>query len=453
VRSWTVGVAVVAAGLALAGASRGAQGADPPRVVIEGASVGSFSALVRWQVDQAARVVIEYGIGAETQVWSKESRMTAAGSGTTRLSTLEPGTAYRFRVLALPLTGGVPGVSEGGITTQPMPTVIRGRTIANALVVNGQRFFPRMVFKQCPYAFNTSLAAGINLFMGTQCATIPAHLGRLAGRALSVTAIETRNVYGPGLVGWHHLDEADEHVDRPTAIPLVPSSAQSGRVTFLTLTNHFYSKSSQFPHAGPGFYPGLVARAEMVGFDLYPLQNWCRKDAMHAVYDAQVELAALASGKPTFQWIEAAPMNQCFGLDPSPPVVRAETWLAVAGGARGIGYFPDQWRSDVRAEMTRINRDLAGLAPALLDRGAKAPVAEPSPVRAGVRYHNGAVYVIAVNPTFARTSARITVPGLAATAVRRFGDGRRLATRAGVLRDSFRGLEVKIYIAPPPGFG
>ncbi len=74
-------------------------------------------------------------------------------------------------------------------------------------------------------------------------------------------------------------------------------------------------------------------------------------------------------------------------------------------------------------------------------------------MRAGVRHHNGAVYVIAVNPTFARTSARITVPGLAATAVRRFGDGRWLATRGGVLRDSFRGLEVKIYVAPPPGFG
>ena len=71
--------------------------------------------------------------------------------------------------------------SEGGITTQPMPTVVRGRTIPNALVVNGQRFFPRMVFKQCPYAFNTSLAAGINVFMGTQCTTIPGTWAGLPG--------------------------------------------------------------------------------------------------------------------------------------------------------------------------------------------------------------------------------------------------------------------------------
>jgi hypothetical protein len=452
VRSWTVGVAVVAAGLAFAGASRTAPSVDPPRIVIEGADVGAFSAVVRWQVDRAARVVIEYGTGGVTQVWSKETRLSAAGSGSTRLSTLEPGTPYRFRVLAVPPAGGTHGVAEGGVTTLPMPSAARGRTIPNAFVVNGQRFFPRMVFQQCPYAFDRSLAAGINLFMGTQCTTIPGHLTRLAGRALSVTPIETRAVSGPGLVGWHHLDEADEHVDRAEAIPLVPPSSQTGRVTFLTLTNHFYSGSTPWPN-GDVLFPGLIARAEMVGFDLYPLQNWCRKDAMHAVFDAQVELATLAKGKPTFQWVEAAPMNQCFGLDPSPAIVRAETWMAVAAGARGIGYFPDQWRSDVRAEITKINRDLASLAPALLDVSEVATVVAPSPVRAGVRRHNGAVYVIAVNPTFARASAKIAVPGLGTQTLRAYGSPATVTSRSGVIRASFRGLEVKIYVLAPAGLG
>jgi hypothetical protein len=319
------------------------------------------------------------------------------------------------------------------------------------MVVNGQRFFPRMVFKQCPYAFNTSLAAGINLFMGTHCSNISTQLTRLQGKALSVTAIEQRGFSGPGLVGWHHIDEADEKVDRAEALPLVPSSAQTGRITFLTLTNHFYSLASPLPQ-GKGMYPAFVARAEMIGFDLYPLQIWCRKDALHAVYDAQLELVQLAKGKPTFQWIEAAAMNQCFGLDPSPPIVRAETWMAVAGGARGVGYFPDQWRPDVRAEITKVNRDLASLAPALLDAAAPGTVAAPSGVRVGVRRHNGATYVIAVNVTFSRTSAKITVPGLGTTGMRLYGDGRWTTSRNGVIRDTFRGLEVKIYVAPPPGF-
>ena len=89
-------------------------------------------------------------------------------------------------------------------------------------------------------------------------------------------------------------------------------------------------------------YPALVANADVLGFDLYPLQNWCRYDDFGHVFDAQRELVALASGKPTFQWIKARTMD-CHDptLDPSADTVHAETWLAIAGGATGIGYFPD----------------------------------------------------------------------------------------------------------------
>jgi hypothetical protein len=291
-RSWTIGVSVAASALALVGAAAGGRSADPPRVTIEGASIGSFSAQVRWHVDRPARVVVEYGVdGTDPQVWSQQTVLRAAGSGTSRLSALEPATAYRFRVVAV--AGKARGSSQGGLRTAPVPAGLRGRTIPNAMVVNGQRFFPRMVFKQCPYAYDASLAAGINLFMGTDCTTIPGQLSRLQGKALSVTAIEHRSISGPGLVGWHQLDEADERVDRAEALPLVPSSAQTGRVTFLTLTNHFYSLAAPLPQ-GKAIYPAFVARAEMIGFDLYPLQIWCRKDALHAVYDAQLELAVLA---------------------------------------------------------------------------------------------------------------------------------------------------------------
>jgi hypothetical protein len=59
--------------------------------------------------------------------------------------------------------------------------------------------------------------------------------------------------------------------------------------------------------------------------------------------------------------------------------------------------------------------------------------------------------VIAVNPTFAHTTARITIPGLGTAGLRLYDDGRWIVAHDGSYVDTFRGLQVKIYVAPPPG--
>jgi hypothetical protein len=306
-----------------------------------------------------------------------------------------------------------------------------------------------MVWNQCPWAYSRSLGAGINVFMGTGCGSVTAQLHGLAGRALSVLGVDERDLGGGHVVGYHQLDEADEHVDRAESLPLLPSSRSSRRVTFLTLTNHFFSGAAALP-SGRAIYPGLIARAEMVGFDLYPLQLWCRRGTLHTVFEAQRELVALAPGKPTYQWIEAAPMNQCFGLDPSPALVRAETWLAIAGGARGIGFFPSEWRPDVEAEIARLGHQIASLSAALLAPEATVSVMpSESPVRAGARRLNGATYVIAVNSWTDRATARLRVDGLREGPLAVLGEGRTVQVRDGVLVDSFRGLGVHAYVAPP----
>src|SRR5204863_62484 len=81
-------------------------------------------------------------------------------------------------------------------------------------------------------------------------------------------------------------------------------SARPGRISFLTLTNHFYSKAEPLPQ-GKGMYPVLFQIPDVLGFDLYPLQVWCRP-AFGDVFDAQAELHNVSGGKPTFQWIEVA---------------------------------------------------------------------------------------------------------------------------------------------------
>jgi len=438
-------MAAVAVLLALA-ATPAASGGGHTALTVATTSVQarSSSAAIGWQASSTAKVVVAYGLTADYGVWTKTA---VGGSGTTLLAGLEPGTTYRFRVIAR--TGSARAETTGTLTTGPIAPWTTATTTRNALFLDWQPFFPRMVWKECPWAYPGSIAAGINLFMGG-CGSGPEQLAALGGRAYSVLdADHTAGVDGRGLIGWYQPDEADE---RKAPLSPLPPSASSRRVSFLTLTNHFFSAAAPLPGGNPS-YPKLVAPVDVVGFDLYPLQIWCRR-AYQAVFQAQRELTSLAAGKPTFQWIEAAPMNQCPGrgeLDPTPQTVRAETWLAIAGGARGIGYFPDNWSPAVARELTRTNRDIAALAPALL--GPEAPLKAPAgPVYAGARSFDGARYVIAVNSSVKTTKATFGLPGLGTTVGWVYGEGRTVPVRGGGFSDSFAPLAVHIYVIAPPGW-
>ena len=197
-------------------------------------------------------------------------------------------------------------------------------------------------------------------------------------------------------------------------------------------------------------YPALVANADVLGFDLYPLQSWCRYDSFGDVYDAQQELVRLAQGKPTFQWIEARPMD-CAGdpaLDPTPATVRAETWLAIAGGAHGIGYFPKDWSPEIGAEIAREKAEIETLVPALTAPALPAG-AEGDVVRVGAREHNGAIYVIAVNASRAATTDTIVVPDLGDRQLVSLDGTRSVTAAGGRFTDTFAPLEVHVYVSAP----
>jgi hypothetical protein len=407
---------------------------------------GAHAATFVWTTSAPAVVTLEVGRSPEYGI-----RVRTPGSARTRgralLGALEPATRYAYRVTAR--RGRLVATGTGTFTTNPFPDWTVGGVIDGTLYVDGQPFFPRMVYQQCDWAYSNSLAAGINLFMGTGCGTPWGQIALLRARAVSAIPAAWKDVAdGRGTIGWYHPDEADLYMP-PEALPFHPPWQQTRRVTFLTLSGHVYSGSAGIP-AGRGVYPKFVARADMVGFDLYPLQVWCRRDAFHAVYEAQRELVALAGPRATFQWIEAGPMEFCRGradVAPTPLTVRAETWLAIAGGARGIGYFPDHWQPPIAAEITRLNTQISALAPALLARTVAA-AASPGPVRVGARRLNGVTYLIAVNTSWRRVTASVSTKGLRGVA-RAFGENRRVAVRQGAVRDRFGPLEAHVYVVEP----
>ncbi|MFL6010549.1 MAG: fibronectin type III domain-containing protein [Gaiellaceae bacterium] len=421
----------------------------PPSIDgVQTVALTPFSATLSWRTSEPATSRVVYGLDAPV-IWS-----TPTTTGTTHELTvggLTSASAYHLDVTAT-TPDGRSAVSQFLLTTPALGGSVRATTANGAILLNGQPAFPKIVWDQCPDAVATSLAVGIDLFMQNGCGSSAQLASWLSGSALAVGASQETPAARAGTMGTYLPDEWDTHLPNDftaaDAFRLMPPTPGSGP-RFLTLTNHFYSLAAPLPQ-GRGMYPGLVASADVLGFDLYPLQNWCRFDSFHDVFDSQLDLVALARGKPTFQWIEARRMD-CMGdeLDPTPATLRAEAWLSIGGGAHAIGYFPNNWSADVGAEIARVNHEISTLVPALVEPSIAASASLGSTVKVGAREHNGAVYVIAVNASRTSANATITIPALVDRTLVTL-DGRHKATADdGAFSASFAPLEARIYIAAP----
>jgi hypothetical protein len=424
--------------------------AGPPPVIsdVRTVSLSPFAATISWRTNVPTRSRLVYGLDAP-HVWSAQTALSTSHQATmTGLGQLR---SYRLDIAAQSEDAQT-ALEEFLLTTPATSGPVHASVGGSTILLNGQPWFPKMVWAQCSDAVGGNVALGIDLFMGNGCGSA-AQLATWLGTAGLVLGDARRSAdERAGAVGVHLPDEWDTGLpndfsleDALRAVPPTPGSGPR----FLTLTNHFYSRADPLPQ-GRGMYPGLVASADVVGFDLYPLQNWCRWDSFHDVFDSQIDLVSLARGKPTFQWIEVRRMD-CTGekLDPTPETVRAETWLAIAGGAHAIGYFPNNWTPAVGAEIARTNHEIDSLVSVLVEPNIAASVAAGSYVKAGARDHNGAVYVIAVNASRGTSAATITVPALADRTLRTLDGLHTVTASGGSFTDTFGPLEVRIYVAAP----
>ena len=427
-----------------------AQPVGPPPEIenVHTISLTPFSATIAWRTSVPATSRIAYGLDAPV-LWTAPS--IAATEHHATLTGLTFSSSYKVAVTAS--NEGSPGrVEEYVLTTPALSGPVQMTTSDGVILLDGQPSFPKLVWAQCPDAVAGNLAVGIDLFMGNGCGAGADLATWVSGRAFVLANAQAPAAARAGTVGTHLPDEWDTHLpgDLTTAdaLRLVPKVPGSGP-RFLTLTNHFYSRASPLPQ-GKGMYPALAGSADVLGFDLYPLQNWCRFDSFGDVFDSQLDLVALGRGRPTFQWIEARRMD-CMGdqLDPTPETVRAEAWLSIAGGAHAIGYFPNNWSFEVGEEIARTNHEIQGLVPALVAPAIAASVSLGSSVKAGAREHNGAVYVIAVNASRSAATASINVPALGDRVLRSLDGQHTLTASGGSFTDSFGPLEVRVYVAAP----
>ena len=204
--------------------------------------------------------------------------------------------------------------------------------------------------------------------------------------------------FGPRPGGLAPPDEADVSVGNASKLP---QPKGDGRVTFLTLTDHFSKRASPPPN-GKEIYPAFFDSADVIGFDTYPVEVRCTLAQIDNVYWMQRELVSLTGGKPTFQWIEAGPMEHCrHNQDPTPascalrPGSRSRAAPAVSATSPTGGRRHPQRGAPCEPRHPRA-RPRAALA------GRESELVGGEPVRVGARRYNGATYVIAVNTSTLR---------------------------------------------------
>ncbi|HVU79703.1 MAG TPA: hypothetical protein VHC67_19170 [Gaiellaceae bacterium] len=347
----------------------------------------------------------------------------------------------------------------GANVTTAHATTAQAEVVRTSLQVAGKPFFPVMLLDQCDAAATArARTLGVNLILNESCPGVSpqGQLGLLAGRQLGVLPIQARGSSGSRLAGWTYPDEPENNGWTPAklarAFPYARGSSD-GLVSFVTTTSAFFRPPYRDRRISPATVRGFARLADIAGFDLYPL-NHCQSD-LASVYDAQRAFVRLVGGMPTFQWIETGPLDPsyCGGFRMTPAELRAEAWLAVVGGARGIGFFtqtvePASTYSvapDVEHAIQRFSSLAAAVQPGLV--GATIPSGANSPaIKVLARSAPGSTYVFGVNSLTQPVRVQVEVPNLANGRLRVFGEHRTVTVSNHRFVDLFTPLAVHVYV-------
>ena len=358
--------------------------------------------------------------------------------------------------------------------------------------------FPIAVWLQQPSNAPRFQAVGINLFVGLWEGPTEAQLASLA--TAQMPTLCDQNPVGltstnRGLIdAWLQLDEPD-NAQNGTEDPMPTAevvsryqtfvTADSTRPVFLNLgqgvaSDLWYGRGHRTNH--PEDYPEYARGGDILSFDVYPMNvfprpatdpDWAR--AFHDAVSQNIWYVALGverllgwsdHTKPVWAWLECTNINGDARYALTPALVKAEVFMALVHGARGIGYFSHHWNpfseiglledDEMRLAITAINAQITALAPVLntqsVANGAAVTSNPPAiPVATMVKRFAGSTYVFAVGMRPGSTEATFTLRAFSGAAVVEVvGEGRTVSASGGVFRDTFTSHGVHIYRIPNP---
>jgi hypothetical protein len=220
---------------------------------------------------------------------------------------------------------------------------------------------------------------------------------------------------------------------------------------------------------GPGAkredYLTYVRGGDIVSFDFYPVGG-------ETGQDGNARLPLVAKGvQRLVEWTRGErivwAILECSRIHntdhkPTAKQIRAQAWMALVHGARGIVWFVHQFDPsfreasalddpDLLSAMSAVNRQVHELAPVLnsptVKDGARVTSSdEKAPIAVMTKRHGGATYVFAV--AMANAAARGTFELAGVTdggTVEVIGEDRKLPLKAGRFADDFDGYAVHLY--------
>jgi len=346
-------------------------------------------------------------------------------------------------------------------------------------------FFPIGVWLQSPARAPAYKAIGINTFVGLWNGPTENQLAALAKYEIFVVARQNDvglHSANRGIIrGWLHDDEPDNA--QPTGLGrygnCIPATEVVRRTrdmkahdnTRPVIINFGQGIANEFWHGrGPcngdeGYYSIAARDADILSFDIYPVGSSTPqvKGKLEYVAHGVSRLVKLAAVDQTV-WA----VIETTAIDPGHPVspiqLRAEIWMAIIHGARGIVYFVHEFapilhedaifrHPEVVNEIAEENKVIKSLATVLNgpDLGGVVTVQSSVPIATMTKRYQNAVYVFAVAMTNAASQARFTLKRVNGTSAVVVGEKRYVTIVRGAFDDSFDGYGVHIYEIPDAG--
>lgn len=348
-----------------------------------------------------------------------------------------------------------------------------------------ESFFPIAVWLQPADKAAQYRDAGFNTYLGLWKGPTEEDLAQLGKSGMKLVceqnAVALRHLADATIIGWMHGDEPDNAQELASGkgygSPILPQkivadyqrmrAADPTRPVLLNLGqgvayDDYIGRGVRRNH--PEDYPEYVKGCDIASFDIYPVVHDEPAVAGKLWFVAQgVERLVQWAGPERSAWncIECTRIHQP-RTKATPEQVRAEAWMSLIHGSRGLIYFVHEWQprfdesallhdAEMLAAVTVLNRQITRLAPVLnrpaLGEAVSVSTEDPAvPVAATAREREGTTYVFAVGMRAGRTRATFTVKARqGAGVVEVLDEQRTLAAKDGVFQDAFEPWAVHLY--------